>query len=100
MLSAFLVGLLVCASLAAVPSLTRKDAVNLALREVPKGRVLSAEREKEGGKEIWSLDVQSSDRKHVFELQYEVSTGKLVSRKEESKEEQRKETERDRKKTQ
>jgi len=77
--------------------LSRDEAVAQALREVPGGKVLSVEREKENGAVVWSLDVRSKDGKHVFELQFEVATGKLVARKEESADEQKKEAEQDRK---
>ncbi len=88
------------AALVAATPLTRKAAAALAKKEVPNGTIVSSEREKEEGYDIWSLDVRSSDGKHLYELQYEVSTGKLVSRKEESKEEERKEAAQDKKKAQ
>jgi DNA-binding beta-propeller fold protein YncE len=72
-------------------NLTRQKAVTLAQEEVPQGKILSVEREREGGHDVWSLDVQSGDGKHVIELQYDVETGKLLSRKEESPEEQKRE---------
>ena len=59
--------------------LSRAEAEKRALQEVPGGKILSVEREVEKGKDGWSLDVRSADGKHVFELQYEAATGKLVS---------------------
>ena len=78
--------------------LTRADAEKRASQDVKGGKILSVEREVEKGKDVWSLDVRSADGKHVYELQYEVSTGKLVSREEESPKRQKQEAAADKKK--
>jgi DNA-binding beta-propeller fold protein YncE len=80
--------------------LSRAEAEKRALQEVPGGKILSVEREVEKGKDVWSLDVRSADGKHVFELQYEAVTGKLVSREEESPNKQKEEAAQDAKKAQ
>lgn len=80
--------------------LSRAEAEKRALQEVPGGKILSVEREVEKGKDVWSLDVRSADGKHVFELQYEAATGKLVSREEESSKKQKEEAAQDVKKAQ
>src|SRR5664279_85512 len=80
--------------------LSRAEAEKRTLQEVPGGKILSVEREVEKGKDVWSLDVRSADGKHVFELQYEAATGKLVSREEESSKKQKEEAAQDAKKAQ
>jgi hypothetical protein len=80
--------------------LSRAEAEKRALQEVPGGKILFVEWEVEKGKDVWSLDVRSADGKHIFELQYEAATGKLVSREEESSKKQKEEAAQDVKKAQ
>ena len=91
--------LLLFAGPSSAAELTRATAQKLALQEVQGGKILSIEREVENGKDVWSLDVRSADGKHVYELQYAVATGALVSREEESPERQKQEAAEDRKMT-
>ncbi len=58
---------------------TKEQATQTALGNVPSGVVRSAELEREHGKLIWSFDVAQSGKSGVTEVQVDAVTGKVVS---------------------
>jgi uncharacterized membrane protein YkoI len=55
-----------------------------ALAVVPRGRIRSAELEREHGRLIYSFDIQVPGRAGVEEVQISALTGRLISRRHES----------------
>lgn len=69
---------------AAQAKITKEQATQAALGQIPKGVVKSAELEREHGKLVWSFDVAQSGKSGVAEVQVDATTGKVVSVKHES----------------
>lgn len=68
-----------------------------ALAAVPSGTIQSAELETENGKLVWSFDIKSPQTSVITEIQVDANTGRVVSKKLESVDEQRKEAQGDKK---
>lgn len=67
------------AELEAQAKITRADAQQTALQQVPNGTVKEAEIEKEHGKLIWSFDIAVPDSKDIKEVAVDALTGQVVS---------------------
>ena len=52
--------------------------MKIALERFPDGNVVDSELEEEGGKLIWSLDLQRPGTKDITEVQIDALTGKIV----------------------
>jgi uncharacterized membrane protein YkoI len=72
------------AQLQAQAKVTQEQATRTALARVPKGKVQSAELEREHGKLVWSFDLAQDGTSGVTEIQVDALTGKIVSQKKES----------------
>ena len=59
--------------------ITRADAQQTALQQVPNGIVKEAEIEKEHGKLIWSFDIAIPDSKDIREVAVDALTGQVIS---------------------
>ena len=79
------------AALKAQAKITQEQAAKIALAKVPNGKIESAELEKEHRKLIWSFDISVPKSKNITEVQVNAKTGKIVSTKVETPEEQAKE---------
>ncbi|MFN8581801.1 MAG: PepSY domain-containing protein [Gemmatimonadaceae bacterium] len=64
--------------------ISEDSARAIALAQVPGGRVIEAELEKEHGKLIWSFDVKVVGKSGVEEVQIDATSGALVSHEHES----------------
>ena len=62
-----------------VHSISRDEAVRIALSKVPGGTLESAKLEKEGKTMLWSVDVKMPDLTNITEVHIEASTGKVMS---------------------
>ena len=82
-------------ALKAEAKVTEADARATALTTVPSGTVQSAELENEHGKLVWSFDIKDSKSPKVIEIQVDAKTGRIVSKKTESRAEQAKEAKAD-----
>jgi uncharacterized membrane protein YkoI len=67
------------AELEAQAKITRADAQQTALQQVPNGAVKEAEIEKEHGKLIWSFDIAVPDSRDIKEVAVDALTGQVVS---------------------
>ena len=85
------------AALKAQAKITQEEAAKTALAKVPNGKIKSAELEKEHGKLIWSFDISMPKSKNIAEVQVDAKTGKVVSNKVETPEDQAKEAAADKK---
>jgi uncharacterized membrane protein YkoI len=72
-------------------SVTRSEAEHIALSQVQDGRVLSVELEKEHGRLVWSLDLARPKTKNITELQVDAKSGKIISTKIESPQDEKRE---------
>jgi uncharacterized membrane protein YkoI len=79
------------AKLAAQAKVSEADARTTALAKVPGGAVSSSELEKEHGKLVWSFDIAKAGSKNVTEVQVDAKTGKIVSTKTETPDQEHKE---------
>jgi hypothetical protein len=79
------------AKLQAEAKISEAQARTMALAKVPGGSISSAELEKEHGKLIWSLDIAQVGSKNITEVQVDAKTGKIVSTKVETPDQERKE---------
>ena len=79
------------AKLQAQAKVSEADARTTALAKVPGGTVSSSELEKEHGKVIWSFDIAQTGSKNITEVQVDAKTGKVVSTKSETPDQERKE---------
>jgi hypothetical protein len=79
------------AKLAAEAKIPEANARTTALAKVAGGSVLTSELEKEHGKLVWSFDIAQAGSKNVTEVQVDAKTGKIVSTKIETPDQQRKE---------
>jgi uncharacterized membrane protein YkoI len=78
-------------ALQAQAKINQADAEKTALAKVPGGKVESSELEKEHGKLIWSFDIAVPNSVNIAEVQVDAKTGKVVSNKAETPEDQAKE---------
>ena len=79
------------AKLQAQAKVSEADAQATALAKVPGGAVSSSELEKEHGKLVWSFDIAKAGSKNVTEVQVDAKTGKIVSTKTETPDQEHKE---------
>ena len=84
--------------LAKEAKITRSQAEHIALSKAPKGKVSSAELEREHGHLIWSFDITQSGTRDIKEVQVDAKTGKIVSMQTETPKDQAKEAAADKKK--
>ena len=67
------------AALAGQAKISKADAQQTALQQVPNGTIKEAEIEKEHGKLIWSFDIAIPDSKDFKEVAVDALTGQVVS---------------------
>ena len=67
------------AALEGQAKISKVDAQQTALQQVPNGTVKEAEIEKEHGKLIWSFDIAVPDSKDIKEVAVDALTGQVVS---------------------
>jgi uncharacterized membrane protein YkoI len=67
------------AALEGQAKISKADAQQTALQQVPNGTVKEAEIEKEHGKLIWSFDIAVPDSKNIKEVAVDALTGQVVS---------------------
>ena len=79
------------AELLSQSKITQEVAARTALAKVPMGEIKSAELEKENGKLVWSFDITLPKSKNIAEVQVDAKTGKIVSNKIETPNDQAKE---------
>jgi uncharacterized membrane protein YkoI len=79
------------AALEAQAKISKADAQQTALRQVPNGTVKEAEIEKEHSKLIWSFDIAVPDSKDIKEVAVDALTGQVVSIETETAEQESKE---------
>jgi uncharacterized membrane protein YkoI len=84
-------------ALKAQAKITQADAEKTALAKVPGGKIESSELENEHGKLIWSFDISVPNSLNIAEVQVDAKTGKIVSNKTETPEDQAKEAAADKK---
>jgi uncharacterized membrane protein YkoI len=84
-----------CATSSGKPSaqakITRAQAEQTALAQVPGGKIAEGELEKEHGKLVWSFDIATPGNQDITEMQVDALTGRIVSRETETPEQQAKE---------
>jgi len=73
------------------PIVTEAAARATALAQVKAGIVQSSELERESGKLVWSFDIERPESKSVTEVLVDATTGRVVSKKQETPKEQAKE---------
>lgn len=86
------------AALKAQAKITQAEAEKSALAKVPGGKIESSELEREHGKLVWSFDISMPNSLNIAEVQVDAKTGKIVSKKTETPEDQAKEAAADKKK--
>ena len=79
------------AALEGQAKISKADAQQTALQQVPNGTVKEAEIEKEHGKLIWSFDIAVPDSKDIKEVAVDALTGQVVSIETETAEQESKE---------
>ena len=67
------------AALQAQAKVSKADAQATALAKVPNGTVKECELEKEHGKLIWSLELNTPDSKDITEVNVDAITGEVVN---------------------
>ncbi|MBW8769387.1 MAG: PepSY domain-containing protein [Gemmatimonadetes bacterium] len=72
------------AKLKAEAKVSESDAIATAEKEVPDGKIQSAELEREGGKLIYSFDVKAPHKSGVEEVNVDATTGTVVKKEHES----------------
>ena len=83
-------------------TLTRADAMKLALAKVPNGSshtVQEGKLETEHGRLVWSFDIASPDTSDITEVQVDAKTGEIVSVEKETPAQQQAEKQADEKKS-
>jgi uncharacterized membrane protein YkoI len=70
--------------LKAEAKVSEADAIATAEKEVPDGRIESAEIEREGGKLIYSFDLKAPHKSGVEEVNVDANTGTVVKKEHES----------------
>ena len=100
-------GFVAAAAFAAEPSeaqlekqakITRTEAQQIALANVSRGIVKSAEIEKEKGHLVWSFDIARPGTRDITEILVDAKTGKIISTQTETPQDQAKEAAADQKK--
>ena len=79
------------AKLEAMAKITKAEAQQTALQQVPNGTIKKTEIEKEKGKLIWSFDVSVPDSPNIKEVNVDAVTGQVVGIETETPEQQAKE---------
>ena len=77
--------------LQAEAKVSQAAATATALAKVPNGTVSSTELEKEHGKLIWSFDIAKPGSKHMTEIHVNAKSGKVMSIKTETRQQEAKE---------
>jgi len=72
------------AKLKAEAKVSEADAIATAEKEVPDGKIQSAEIEREGGKLIYSFDLKAPHKSGVEEVNVDATTGTVVKKEHES----------------
>ena len=72
------------AKLKSEAKVSEDDAIATAQKEVPDGKIESAELEREGGKLIYSFDVKQPHKSGVEEVNVDATTGTVVKKEHES----------------
>lgn len=85
------------AALESQAKISQAVAQETALREVPGGKVASAELEREHGKLVWSFDIKKKASRDIAEIQIDAISGAVVSHEIENPHAQAKEAAADRK---
>ena len=67
------------AKLKAEAKVSESDAIATAEKEVPNGKIQSAEIEREGGKLIYSFDVKAPHKSGVEEVNVDATTGAVLA---------------------
>jgi hypothetical protein len=75
--------------------ISMEEARALALARVPKGKVQTAELEREHGKLIYSFDIRVPGKSGIEEVQIDAMNGKVVSIEHETPQAERKEAQRE-----
>lgn len=83
--------------LAKEAKITKARAEQIALAKVPKGKVKSAEIEREKGHLVWSFDIATPSTRDITEVLVDAKTGKIISTQSESPADQAQEAATDRK---
>ena len=76
-------------SLASQARVSRDSAQKLALAQVPGGRIVEGELEREKGKLIWSFDIRTTGKSGIDEVQIDAVSGALVSNEHETPRQER-----------
>ena len=63
---------------AAEAKISQEQAQNIALAQVPGGKVKEAELEREHGKLVWSFDIATADSRHVMDVEIDAETGAVL----------------------
>lgn len=79
------------AKLKAEAKVKEADAVAIARKEVPNGRIQSGEIEREGGKLIYSFDIKVPGKSGIEEVNVDAMTGGLVAHEHETPKAEKKE---------
>ena len=77
------------AKLKSEAKVSESDAIATAEKEVPDGKIQSAEIEREGGKLIYSFDVKSPHKSGVEEVNVDANTGTVVKKEHETAKEEK-----------
>src|SRR6478609_233585 len=72
------------AKLKSEAKVSEADAIATAQKEVPDGKIESAEIEREGGKLIYSFDIKTPHKSGVEEVNIDANTGTVVKKEHES----------------
>jgi len=72
------------AKLKAEAKVSEQDAINTAMKEVPDGKIESAEIEREGGKLIYSFDVKAPHKSGIEEVNVDAVSGTVVKKEHET----------------
>ena len=77
------------AKLKAEAKVSEQDAIATAQKEVPDGKIESAEIEREGGKLIYSFDVKQPHKSGIEEVNVDAVSGTVVKKEHESAKEEK-----------
>ena len=79
------------AKLKAEAKVSESDAIATAMKEVPDGKIQSAEIEREGGKLIYSFDIKVPHKSGIEEVNVDAVSGTVVKKEHESPKAEKKE---------
>jgi uncharacterized membrane protein YkoI len=79
------------AKLKAEAKVKEADAIAIAMKEVPNGKIQSGEIEREGGKLIYSFDIKVPGKSGIEEVNVDAMTGGLVKHEHETPKAEKKE---------